>query len=67
MDMLIKLFPDLHLEGSSWTTQMEKQRLIFSQSTNKNTRIKLTTVATQRSAVGHSFRIDNVEVNTVGG
>lgn len=67
MDMLIQLFPDLHLEGNNWSTQLEKQRLIFRQSPNKDTRVQLSTVATQRSAVGRSFRIDNVEVNTIGG
>ena len=50
MDMLIQLFPDLHLEGNNWSTQLEKQRLIFRQSANKDTRVQLTTVATQRSA-----------------
>jgi hypothetical protein len=67
MDMLIQLFPDIHFEGESWVSQIEKQRLIFSQSPDKNTRLKLTTIATQRSAVGRAFRIDNVEVNTIGG
>lgn len=67
MDMLMKVFPDLRLEGETWVVQLEKQRFGFLQSAENKTRVKITTIASQRSAVGRAFRIDNLEVNTIGG
>lgn len=67
MDMLLKIFPDLRMEGDAWVVQLEKQRLGFRQAADHQTRLKLTTVTSQRNAVGRAFRIDNVEVNTIGG
>jgi hypothetical protein len=47
--------------------QLEKQRLGFLQSAENKTRIKITTITSQRNAVGRAFHIDNLEVNTIGG
>jgi hypothetical protein len=67
MDMLQKLFPDLHLEGGDWVSQLDKQRIAFRQSAEKATRLKLFAVTSQRSRIGRQFKIDNVEVQTIGG
>jgi hypothetical protein len=67
MDLLQKLFEDLHLDGSAWTAQLDKQSISFSQSASGETRVRLVATTSQRASAGKSFSIGNLEVKTIGG
>lgn len=67
MDMLQKLFPDLHHEHDEWFTMLEKQRVIFRRSADQQAHVRVSAVASQRAYLGKKFQIDNLEVVTTGG
>lgn len=65
--LLQHIFPKLELANNIWATQLEKTRLMFSQSADNDTHIRLSTITSQRTFVGNSFQINNVELVTLGG
>jgi hypothetical protein len=67
MDMLRKVFPDLYLENYAWAVQLEKTRLVFGQSPDADTHVRLCTVTSQKALLGKEFQIDNVNLITTGG
>ncbi len=67
MDMLQKLFADLHMENGEWVVMLEKLRMAFRRSPDANPHVRLMTTTSQRSLVGKKFQIENVEVQTIGG
>lgn len=67
VDMLSKIFPDLEEENGGRAVQLEKTRLIFSQSPDEETHVCLKTITSQKAFAGKKFNIDNVDLVTIGG
>ncbi len=67
LEILRRTFPDLKQENECWASQMEKTRIIFRQSPNTDTQVRLSTITSQRNYVGKKFQIANVELVTLGG
>jgi hypothetical protein len=67
MEMLQKVFSDLHLENGEWAAPLEKQRLVFRRSSDGDVHVQVSAIASQRAFVGKKFQIDNLEMVTIGG
>jgi hypothetical protein len=67
LNMLQRIFPSLEQAKDVWAIQLEKTRILFNQSADNDTHIRLSTVTSQRSYAGNKFQINNVELVTIGG